>query len=196
MKTSHSLVLFTATMAMGTLCSATPRGPRAPWQPTWEEPAAPGLGDGVEVGSLALPGRMLDESSQETCPKDTVACHLPHNWNCCPTTMPCCGPGCCAEGYRCVDARVGMCCPEGTELRDGVCTIVRQGDYCAAATTTTTGEECGGSGMVCCRGRCSWRCYGRGVWRSAAAPARGGGGGGWWWCAVVLLGTALANAAV
>ncbi|KAK2054622.1 hypothetical protein LY76DRAFT_648957 [Colletotrichum caudatum] len=165
MKTFHTLGLLIATAAMDTLCSATPRDARAPWQPTWEEQAAPGLGYRVEVGSPALPGRTLDESTGERCPKDTVACHLPRNWNCCPTAMPCCGPGCCAEGYRCVDARVGMCCPAGTALRGGVCARVREGDSCGVkmtttTTTTTEKEEDCGDGMVCCEGRCSRRCGG------------------------------------
>ncbi|WDK21208.1 hypothetical protein CGRA01v4_12496 [Colletotrichum graminicola] len=195
MKTFHSLALLTATVTMGALCSAAPGDAQAPRQPTREEPAAPwGLSYGIEVGSPALPGRRaLDDSGRETCPKDTVACHLPRNWNCCPTAMPCCGPGCCAERYRCVDARVGVCCPEGTVLRDGVCARVREGDHCRP-----TEEECG-SGMVCCEGRCSRRCGGggRGVVVCGDAVAATGwaeGGGAGWWRAVVLLGTALANA--
>ncbi|KAK2030041.1 hypothetical protein LX32DRAFT_616106 [Colletotrichum zoysiae] len=197
MKASHTLRLLTATVAMGTLCSASPKDARAPWPPTWEEQTAPGLGYGVEVGSPALPGRTLDDGTGETCPKDTVACHLPRNWNCCPTAMPCCGPGCCAEGYWCVDARVGMCCPAGTALRGGVCARVREGDSCELKRTTTTTEEACGDGMVCCEGRCSRRrrC-GRRVC-GGATPAAGGlarGGGGGWWYVVVLLGTALANA--
>ncbi|KAK1593792.1 uncharacterized protein LY79DRAFT_171423 [Colletotrichum navitas] len=189
MKTFYSLALLAA---MGALCSATPGDTQAPRQPTREEPAAPqGLDYGVEVGSPALPGRRaLDESSRETCPKDTIACHLPRNWNCCPKTAPCCGPGCCAEGYRCVDARVGVCCPEGTTFRGGVCARVREGDYCRP-----TEEECG-SGMVCCEGRCSRRCGGGVVVCGGAVAATGWpqGGRAGWWCTVVLLGTALANA--
>ncbi|KAK2010203.1 hypothetical protein LZ32DRAFT_385045 [Colletotrichum eremochloae] len=184
MKTFHGLGLFTAAVAMGTLCSAMPRDSRAPRQPpAWEERAAPGLGYGVEVGSPALPGRMLGENSWETCPKDTVACHLPRNWNCCPTAMPCCGPGCCAEGYRCVDARVGMCCPEGSALRDGVC--VRE-----AEPRCGPRGECG-DGTVCCRGQCVRRCRGVIWWSEAAGRARSGGD--CWLYVVVSLGVALAN---
>ncbi|GKT59596.1 hypothetical protein ColTof4_10818 [Colletotrichum tofieldiae] len=64
-------------MAMGTLSSAMPEPTHTiqatnaweSWRSTWEEPLAP-VTD-YEVGSPALPGRMLDDSSQETCPRDT-----------------------------------------------------------------------------------------------------------------------------
>ncbi|KAK1978674.1 hypothetical protein LZ30DRAFT_783984 [Colletotrichum cereale] len=188
MRTFHSLRLLAASVAASTLCSAMPRDARAPWQPTWEEPAAPALGYGVDVGSPALPVRTLDEDSRKTCPKDTVACHLPRNWNCCPAGMPCCGPGCCAEGFGCVDARVGVCCREGTTLCGGVCV---RGEGCCGPTGAC------GDGTVCCGGRCARRCGGGGgvvVWGSAAAVKAGVSAWGGGWYAVVLLGTALVNA--
>ncbi|GJC94447.1 hypothetical protein ColKHC_03273 [Colletotrichum higginsianum] len=176
MRAFQTLWLFAAALAAATSCSATlePENTMAPstnaWDERrsspWEEPAAPLAYH--EVGTPALPGRMLDDSGEATCPRDTVACHLPRNWNCCPRGMPCCGPGCCARGFRCADARVGMCCAEGKTLCDGVC---------------VDGGCCGPTGScdrrpreVCCGGRCvaEGRC--RGViagwrWRNAATAA-------------------------
>ncbi|KAF6830559.1 hypothetical protein CPLU01_07249 [Colletotrichum plurivorum] len=71
-------------------------------------------------------------------------CHLPHNWNCCPISQPCCGPGCCAEGTHCVDLVFGKCCPDGKRL--------------CGAGACVSGECCGKGGCEkgrrCCGGKC------------------------------------------
>ncbi|TKW55812.1 hypothetical protein CTA1_4246 [Colletotrichum tanaceti] len=195
MRAFQTLRLFAAALAVAASCVATLEPENSimtpstnAWddeqqQPTWEEPAAPWAYN--EVGTPALPGRMLDDSSEATCPRDTIACHLPRNWNCCPRGMPCCGPGCCARGFRCADARVGVCCAEGKTLCGGVCV---DGGCCGP--TGSCGER---AGEVCCGGRCvaEGRC--RTVtagWRGRNAAGAGAGAEAseavWWGFAVVV----------
>ncbi|KAK1714302.1 hypothetical protein BDP67DRAFT_34077 [Colletotrichum lupini] len=91
-----------------------------------------------EVGSPALyAARSVDDP--DTCPKGTVSCNLPRNWNCCTRSMPCCGPGCCAQGFDCVDAAIGVCCSRGKKLCGGMCV---SGECCGVQGGCSRDEKC------------------------------------------------------
>ncbi|KAK1531703.1 hypothetical protein CPAR01_11352 [Colletotrichum paranaense] len=91
-----------------------------------------------EVGSPALyAARSVGDP--DTCPKGTVSCNLPRNWNCCTRSMPCCGPGCCAQGFDCVDAAIGVCCSRGKKLCGGMCV---SGECCGVQGGCSRDEKC------------------------------------------------------
>ncbi|KAF4425667.1 hypothetical protein CGCF415_v014252 [Colletotrichum fructicola] len=111
------------------------------------------------------------DNLEDTCPKDTVMCHLPHNWNCCPSTSQCCGAGCCIAGSHCVDLLFGRCCPDGKRLCGSVCVA---GECCGKGGCGAR-ERCCGGGICCKEGEvCD---YGKTCVRSRTSEESGAGRG-------------------
>ncbi|KAK2763572.1 hypothetical protein CKAH01_15964 [Colletotrichum kahawae] len=89
----------------------------------------------------AISAMARSDDVEDSCPKDTVLCHLPHNWNCCPSTSQCCGAGCCIAGSYCVDQLFGRCCPNDKRLCGSVCVA---GECCGEGGCGAKERCCGG----------------------------------------------------